>query len=190
MTIFYTGDTHWGHANVILHSARPFADVGSMDETMIERWNAIVKPSDEVWHLGDFCWHGSRAANALLDRLHGRIHLIWGNHDDRQVRKLTRWASSQPYAEVRQGETRLVLLHYGMRVWNRAHHGALHLYGHSHGSLPGDRQSCDVGVDCWDFRPVTLKQIKARMAEQPARSPVDHHRGQSEDAGVEGDASA
>jgi calcineurin-like phosphoesterase family protein len=62
-----------------------------------------------------------------------------------------------------------------MRTWNKRHHGAIHLYGHSHGTLPGDAQSCDVGVDCWDFYPVSLAQIKARLAESPPIEPVDHH---------------
>jgi hypothetical protein len=29
-----------------------------------------------------------------------------------------------------------VLCHYAMRVWNRSHHGAWHLYGHSQGESP------------------------------------------------------
>lgn len=84
------------------------------------------------------------------------------------------WASSQAYAEVVEGD-RLVLLHYAMRVWNRSGRGSLHLYGHSHGNLPGDRQSCDVGVDVFGFRPVSLAEIKHHLATLPERRPVDHH---------------
>jgi calcineurin-like phosphoesterase family protein len=47
----------------------------------------------------------------------------------------------------------IVLCHYAMRVWNRAHHGA-NLYGHSQGKLPEapTSLSMDVGVDTHDFR--------------------------------------
>jgi calcineurin-like phosphoesterase family protein len=45
------------------------------------------------------------------------------------------------------------------------HHGDLHLYGHSHGSLPGTAARTDVGVDCFEFRPVTLDEIRVRLAE-------------------------
>ncbi len=172
MATFFTSDTHFSHKNVISHSHRPFADVTEMDETMIERWNAVVKKHDQVWHLGDFCWHGATAAKALLDRLNGHIHLIWGNHDDNSTRNLTQWASSQPYAELNLDGVKLVLLHYGMRVWNRSNHGSIHLYGHSHGKLAGDSQCCDVGVDCWDFRPISLSQIRDRLATLPPRIPV------------------
>jgi calcineurin-like phosphoesterase family protein len=58
-------------------------------------------------------------------------------------------------------------------VWNASHHGALHFYGHSHGNLPGDSQSLDVGVDCWDFRPASLAEIRARLATLPTRREPD-----------------
>jgi calcineurin-like phosphoesterase family protein len=42
------------------------------------------------------------------------------------------------------------------------------LYGHSHGRLPGTRTSLDVGVDCWSYLPVTLDEIRDRLATLPA----------------------
>lgn len=63
----------------------------------------------------------------------------------------------------------VVLLHYAMRTWPKSHHGSLHLYGHSHGAVPGDRQSCDVGVDCWNLRPVGLDEIIAHLGTLPER---------------------
>ena len=62
----------------------------------------------------------------------------------------------------------LVLCHYAMRVWPGQHQGAIQLYGHSHGNLPGTATSCDVGVDCWGFAPVSIEDIKRRLAETPA----------------------
>ena len=73
------------------------------------------------------------------------------------------------------GATRVVLLHYAMKVWPRSHRGALHFYGHSHGTLPGDSQSVDVGVDCWDFRPVRLDEIRRRLATLPPHRVPDGH---------------
>ena len=58
----------------------------------------------------------------------------------------------------------IIACHYPMRAWVRIHHGALHLYGHTHGSLPGTRRSCDVGLDVWDYRPVTLDEVLDAMA--------------------------
>ena len=40
--------------------------------------------------------------------------------------------------------------------------GWLNLHGHSHGRLQPLPRQVDVGVDGWDFRPVTLAGILAR----------------------------
>jgi hypothetical protein len=62
-----------------------------------------------------------------------------------------------------------------------SHRGALHFYGHSRDNLPGDAQCLDVGVDCWDFRPVSLAEVRARLATLPARSEPDHIAGDGSD---------
>ena len=62
--------------------------------------------------------------------------------------------------------------HYAHRAWPNSWRGDLHLYGHSHGAPPGTRTSEDVGVDCWDWRPVTLGQILEKMSESPDPVPA------------------
>ena len=57
----------------------------------------------------------------------------------------------------------IVLCHYALRVWDRSHHGAWHLYGHSHGNLPSQGRSFDVGVDCHGFRPLGLDAVAQKM---------------------------
>ena len=177
MAVWFTSDTHFGHANIIALSGRPFASVDEMDAALVANWNALVRPADEVWHLGDFAFRNAAPAAEYLRRLNGRVHLIWGNHDNEQTRASPLWASSGPYAEIALEGRRLVLFHYAMRVWNRSHNGSIHLYGHSHGSLAGDSQSCDVGVDGapWAYRPVSLPQILSFLGTQIPRVPVDHH---------------
>ena len=170
MAVWFTADQHFGHTNIIKHCARPFACADEMDAALITNWNAKIRPSDEVWHLGDLAFRSASNPGSYLERLNGRKHLVWGNHDRNETRKLAGWTSSQPLAEIVVEDTRLVLCHYAMRVWNRSHYRALHLYGHSHGALPGDRQSLDVGVDCWNFYPVSLADIKQRMETLPPRA--------------------
>lgn len=175
MTIFFTADTHFSHARIIELCKRPFSSMEEMDETMVQRWNDRVKPDDLVYHLGDFTLKGADVAGSFLDRLNGRLTLVIGNHDRSSVMLLSRWASVIPALEISVGGKLITMCHYAMRVWNGSHRGALMLYGHSHGTLPGSSQSLDVGVDAWDFRPVTIYEIMARMAALPAYMPVDHH---------------
>lgn len=81
MSLFFTSDEHYGHANVIGLCGRPFADVNEMNEVLVERHNAVVGPSDNVWHLGDFVFDDRQLA-ATLKRLNGRHRLVAGNHDN------------------------------------------------------------------------------------------------------------
>ncbi len=161
MAVWFTADTHFGHAGALSLYRRPFATVAAMNEAMIERWNATVAPGDEVWHLGDFALRtGTDAAAALLERLHGRKHLLTGNNDPPDIAGLAGWSSVQPYAELAVGGVRLVLCHYALRTWNGMAKGALNLHGHSHGRLKPLPRQTDVGVDVWDFRPVGVQRMR------------------------------
>lgn len=175
---WFTSDTHFGHENIIRHCSRPFASAPEMDAVMVANWNSIVQPDDDIWHLGDFAYKSPRAPADYLRRLNGRKHLIWGNHDSDQAKSAPGWTSSQAYAEVTVEDRRVVLFHYALRTWRWIGRGSIHLYGHSHGRLEGDQQSCDVGVDAgWEFRPVQLAEIKGRLLTLPERVPLDHHEG-------------
>src|SRR4051794_33181392 len=82
MAVFFTSDTHFGHAGARGLFRRPFESMAAMDAAMLERWNATVGPDDEVWHLGDFAVGLPETTMAeLLGALHGRKHLITGNND-------------------------------------------------------------------------------------------------------------
>ncbi|MGQ9369764.1 metallophosphoesterase family protein [Azospirillum sp. ST 5-10] len=169
MTVFFTADTHFGHAGAISRFRRPFAGVAEMDEAMVANWNATVAAGDEVWHLGDFALRRTpEAMAALLDRLHGTKHLITGNNDGPATRALPGWASVEAYAELVLDGTRLVLCHYAFRTWNGMYKGALNLHGHSHGQLKGMTRQVDVGVDVWSFRPVTLAELTAPRRRRAA----------------------
>jgi calcineurin-like phosphoesterase family protein len=80
MTTFFTSDQHFGHANLIKHSYRPFETVDAMNETLVDRFNARVHDDDETYHLGDFALD-MRLVKDFLPRLRGKHHLIAGNHD-------------------------------------------------------------------------------------------------------------
>lgn len=159
MTVFFTADTHFGHAAARAFYRRPFVNTAEMDAAMAERWNAAVAPGDEVWHLGDFAVRHP-APGPLLDGLHGRKHLITGNNDPTDVTALPGWTSVASYMELQIDGSSLVLCHYAFRTWRGIAKGALNLHGHSHGRLRPQTRQFDVGVDVRDFRPVTLAELK------------------------------
>jgi calcineurin-like phosphoesterase family protein len=163
LTVWFTADTHFGHGGALGRFKRPFGSVAEMDEAMVAGWNERVAIDDDVWHLGDFAYRqtAERMA-ALLSRLNGAKHLVTGNNDSADTLALSGWASVQAYRELELADVKLVLCHYPFRTWNAMSRGALNLHGHSHGQLKPMTRQIDVGVDVWDFQPVTLEMIRAR----------------------------
>ncbi len=166
MTTHFTSDHHFGHAAAPGFYRRPFASLAEMDRELVDRWNAVVAPDDDVWHLGDFAVRQppERVAS-LLAALRGRKHLVTGNNDDAAVTACDGWASVQPYAELRVDERDVVLCHYPFRTWRNMGKGWLNLHGHSHGRLKPLPRQFDVGVDARDFRPVTLAELLGAKAD-------------------------
>ena len=173
---FFTADHHIGHKSILsqrMARPRPFATIEEHDEALVAAWNAVVRPDDIVWHLGDFAYKCSpEYAASVRARLHGRIRLCRGNHD--AIGERLDWDG--PVVDVKRvfvqdpGMPKPIALwasHFAHRTWPYKHHGDLHVFGHSHGALAPFEGSLDVGVDCWDWRPVTLTQILARL--EPAK---------------------
>jgi len=173
MKIWFTADTHFGHGNVIRYNQRPFSSVSEMDGALIDNWNEVIQPNDTIYHLGDFTLLGKKLADYYFQLLNGRIHVIPGGHDRRWNRKHDFFSISghavvvlPPLVTIKvplpnsTQQQLIILCHYSMRVWDRSHYGSWHLYGHSHGNLPLLRNSLDVGVDCWEYQPVSLDKLQ------------------------------
>lgn len=163
MTIWFSADHHFNHANIIKYCSRPFSSVQEMDTEMIGRWNSVVKPQDEVYYLGDLTMGNYGTARSYLKKMNGRIKFIEGNHDASWFRSLDINLRLPPIFELKINKQLIVLCHYGMREWNKSFHNSWHLYGHSHGNLPAYRLSFDVGVDTNDFYPYSLGQVSDKI---------------------------
>jgi len=170
MTTYFTSDTHFGHK--LCADKRGYDAVTDMDLDIARIWNAIVGPKDTVWHLGDFSFHSRGRHRELVQELNGSIHLVLGNHDLNMTRMLKMgFASVHEAKYLRIEGHKLYLSHYACRVWRNSHHGSMHLYGHSHGALPGIGRSMDVGWDVF-HRPVSLTEVADLLRDQ---GPVPHH---------------
>ena len=182
--LWFTSDTHFGHANIIRYSNRPYSSAAEMDADLIEKWNSVVKYDDLVFHLGDFCFGGVDRWEEIRDQLNGEIILIRGNHDklqNGQIRNLFSgvydYLKIQVYDEdASQNWQDLILSHYSFRVWDKSHRGSFQLYGHSHGSLPDDpnARAFDCGVDCHNYTPISYAKVKEIMLTKNFK-PIDHH---------------
>lgn len=170
METFFTADTHFGHTNIINYCDRPFATKQEHDEGLIQNWNSVVNKKDHVYHLGDFGFGEIAYLKKLCQRLNGKIHLILGNHDKSSVVKgelAFRFTTIQDvhlYKRKFFGEkVEIFLSHYPHRSWPKAFHGSWHLFGHVHGNMEPYNRSFDVGVDCWDYTPISLDQVHEKI---------------------------
>lgn len=189
--VYLTSDEHYGHRQIIAYSGRPFRDIGHMEEELIRRHNAVVTADDTVIHLGDFSLDEGYVPY-VVPQLRGKHILISGNHDqtwhsrrDKQhmIRKYQAWG----FAAVYDGREPLCLDDFApgvLPVSTIMHHlpyagdhtseeryavsrpkdcGLWLLHGHVHGLWRRRDRMINVGVDVWDYAPVSLDQIRALM---------------------------
>ena len=174
---YFTADWHLFHANIIKYCNRPFKNTAEMNAVILERLNEKVRENDWLYFLGDMAFSQSSYLEYWLDKVKCKnICFIKGNHDRAAAQIKHRFYWYKDMNEINVDGQSITLCHYAMRVWNRSHHGAWHLYGHSHGTLPDDPNalSIDVGVDTNNFYPYSMDDIAARM-KQKTFVPIDHH---------------
>ncbi|MCL1791036.1 MAG: metallophosphoesterase family protein [Peptococcaceae bacterium] len=168
--IYFTADLHFGHENIIRYCNRPFRTAKEMDATLMDNWNDTVNPNDEVYILGDLTMKSPDRAHEILSTLNGRKYFIRGNHD-RFLNNYESFKSDlvwiKDYFILWCEGQKFVLFHYPIAEWDGFFRGAIHLYGHIHNSsvslarVDGTGLAFNVGVDCNDFRPVSMEHAYA-----------------------------
>lgn len=193
MTTFFTADLHFGHANILRYSGRPFADIGEHDEELVRRWNAVVDDGDMVWVLGDVAMGSIFEGLHRCAQLKGTKVLISGNHDrtfpGRTANTLHRqgWVIEHRvtggFAIVLPGSPVHITaagddvtlshfpyeadVHDGNRfaAYRPLDEGGWLLHGHVHTAWKVRGRQINVGVDQWDFAPVAERQIAELIKE-------------------------
>ena len=171
---YFTADNHFGHKSIINLCNRPFSSIEEMDELMIDGWNKRVKDNDDIYIVGDLMFRSGKRPEEYLDKLHGKKHLVSGNHDIYWFSNLTN--PDKYFVSVNQIEylvledgKRIILCHYPMLEWNHYHKGAYHIFGHIHNRcnqpwfkyVAENDRMLNAGVDINGFVPVTMTELIA-----------------------------
>ena len=177
--VFFTSDTHFYHSNIINFCGRPFKNVEVMNETLIANWNSVVGPDDIIFHLGDFCLGGSAEWTNILNRLNGKIYLIVGNHDIKNLRQgyYSRFEHIAMQMHIEVGKQKIYLNHCPFLCYGGAYRDTWQLFGHVHTSKQNTGIDAprlhmlfptqyDVGVDNNNFTPVSFEQVKRIIERQ------------------------
>jgi calcineurin-like phosphoesterase family protein len=192
MTRYFTSDHHFWHRNVIKYCNRPYNSVEEMNEGMVHNWNEVVKPEDEVIVVGDFSM-AFRSVELYTNRLMGRKILVAGNHDfchpahkksrNPENQKLwiqkyldAGWAEVHMSMTLELPEIGLINVSHlpyknggdsGYEERYQEHRleddGKFLICGHVHEKWKTKNKQVNVGVDVWDFRPVSEEMVVKTM---------------------------
>lgn len=162
---FWISDTHFGHANIISHCNRPFADVNEMDAAMISNWNRVVGKDDDVIHLGDFCLD-YKLAKQYLSQLNGRVILVLGNHDGslQQMTESGFFKVYQDFMFVLSGRKCFAM--HRPKPLTGYNTGKWIVHGHVHDKAPKVDKSnkmINLSVEQWGYTPVAEAELVKLM---------------------------
>lgn len=181
--IYFTSDCHFNHKNILAYEpeSRPFASIEEMNEAIIANWNGVVTNEDEVWVLGDFFMGQVTAIESILDRLNGKIHLVRGNHDQKNRMKIyeARGIDIHDIAYLPYKGRYFILCHFPnesaefVRMVVEDNSEVVWLYGHIHGKAPKGyvNGTYHVGADTNNLTPISIQQIWEECWPQEIMTP-------------------
>lgn len=150
--IYFTSDTHFNQQRTLELSRRPFDSVEHMNKVLINNWNSIVKPGDTVYHLGDF------GDISYREYLNGRIILLVGNYE---LKDYT-YSELNEYFDIIEEPTEVVIGDHNFYLVHEPadqHPYKFNLFGHIHKLQMVKRNGLNVGVDCHNFKPISLEEV-------------------------------
>ena len=192
METYFTSDIHAHHRNICKFTDRKdFTTQEQHDDWLINIWNSQVDKGSKVFHLGDFSFsHNKEEVLTLVKKLKGQKFFIKGNHDRSEMldflkenNAIQNWFD---YKEIKIGGIHTCLFHFPIVSWNKQHHGAWHLHGHSHGNYEGQGKILDVGLDSaykifGEHRFFTEQDIEQIMQSKEIQIADNHRKDKSID---------
>lgn len=165
LTAFYS-DPHFGHANVIKYSERPFGTAAEMNDALIENYNSVVPKNGVVLWLGDCFFLPAGLAASVMAQLNGTKLLVRGNHDRSAV------AMSRLGFAVVAEETILCIAGKRVRATHKPYpregapspvKGEVIIHGHTHSKKILNGNMVHLGVDAWNYTPALFADVEAMI---------------------------
>ena len=179
--VFFTSDTHFNHKNIIRYCNRPWNsgkdvngqlivsddNVNEMNEAIISSWNKVVPPNALVWHLGDFALGDRSKIPEIVARLNGRINLVLGNHDHKDVKRFLNAGFNRVYDHPVLINKFVILTHEPLEFLN-VNCPFFQIFGHVHDSehyQTWSKTGACVCVERHDYAPVSWTKIYDKYNE-------------------------
>ena len=169
---FFTADLHLGSTNIIKYCKRPFKSGDHQIKRLVGEINNRCKPEDTLYHVGDFILYGKergveslRIKPVTLEKsINCKLVHILGNHDRNNKIK-----GGLDLAILKVGKYTALLTHFPpwdkriVDITSSIKGIDVYICGHVHDSWKlrsfKDKLVINVGVDVWNYRPVSKVQL-------------------------------
>lgn len=174
--IWFFSDPHFGHASLIFGSAnhrdkcRHFPSVGAMGQLIVDNINAVVRPTDHLYWLGDLTMNGDELE--WLKQINCRHQrMLFGNHDNEKLQRYID-AGIKKFHAFREFDS-IMFSHMPIAPWSMRWKANVH--GHCHLAKPlfytevnpnapegFQRPLRYINISCehTQYRPVPLEEIQ------------------------------
>lgn len=153
-----------------------------MDEALVSRWNAVVRPFDKVYLLGDVVI--SRKNLVTVGRLNGKKRLIAGNHDlfardypayFDEIHGVKVWGKREIGFDMIMSHVPLhkacITARFGTNVHGHLHANRVEMK--KHGWLPDfkwnrkiDPRYLNVCCEQTNYTPISFEEVRSRIEAQ------------------------
>lgn len=167
--IYYFGDSHIEHANVIKHDNRPFSTVEEMNETLLNNYCSRVTNNDTVVFGGDVFFRNQTSPEYYLKQFKGTKLLARGNHDKKWLKDKSLWKYFDEIGDiltVKDGKETVIVCHYPLSEWDGYFRGYYHVYNHIHNNtnqayydMKNKERALNGGCMINNYMPVTLEEL-------------------------------
>lgn len=151
---YVTSDHHFNDTRFdALYRSSEVSTKSNHIDFLVKKWNSVVSPNDTVIHLGDVAVDMDGYKYVTL--LNGNIHLVRGNHDQRYSTEFLNayFETVRDDMIVEVDDLTLYLNHFPLN----ARPDLFNLVGHVHSVWKVQRNMLNVGVDCWNYKPINFE---------------------------------
>lgn len=171
MTLWFISDTHFGHQGIIRFldddgkvirtrpDGTPFASIEEHDTLIIDKWRAVVRPTDHVYHLGDVCFNYQHFKR-IMPALTGKLRLVRGNHDGFKTKQYMQFFEEIHACRYIDG---LMFTHIPVHM-SSLDRWKMNVHGHTHGQPNISPKHMNICPEQIGFRPWSLEEIRQHAA--------------------------
>jgi calcineurin-like phosphoesterase family protein len=166
--IFFRSDDHLGHGNTFekfkredgITPLRPYTSIDEMNNDIITKHNAVVRPQDHVYFGGDVVIN--KKYLPLVKEMNGHKRLIMGNHDIFDI-EMYLAAGFEKVMGYRVFVDKFIFSHIPLHTSNVTDRFHCNVHGHLHSNYINDPKYLCVCVEQTNYTPLHMDEVLDRI---------------------------